>query len=105
MQEDNVSPNDGTFFGGVPLEPVDQRIDRQKERAQALEAKTLIESLLSHFEDRIAFRDSIAALNVDLSQDPLLHQKKCEVNDMLKAALEEERNLLEELLEVHAKNL
>ncbi len=95
MDED-LYPNDSTFWR--PTEPKEQVIARKKEQAQALEAKNIIEMALAHFDERIIYRDTISSLNVNLNEDPAMHQKKCEVNDMLKLALQEERNLLEEIL-------
>lgn len=96
-------PNDGTFMGGVPLEPVEQRVERKKERAQTLEAKKISEAILQHFEERIAYRDTLDAIAPDLAKTPELHQKVCEVNMMLKLALEEERDMLKEKLDMYAK--
>jgi hypothetical protein len=103
MEEDNAYPNDGTWIGGVPIEPPEQAVERKKERAQALEAASLIEVLLSHFDERIKYRDSLSSISVSLAEDPLLYQKVCEVNKLLKIALEEERGLLEELLVVNKR--
>lgn len=104
MENDNVYPNDGTFVGGVPLEPPEQTIERNKEQAKALEAKTIIEDMITHFDQRIAFRSDLDSIKPDLVKTPEMHQKICEVNSMLKLALAEEKGLLEELLEVHVKN-
>jgi hypothetical protein len=104
MQEDNVYVNDGTFVPGVPLEPPEQTVERKKEQARALEAKTIIEDIIAHFDQRIAFRSDLDAIKPDLVKTPAMHQKVCEVNSMLKLALAEEKSLLEELLEVHDKN-
>lgn len=99
-QEDDIMPNDGTYFG-IPSEPLDQSIGRKKEKAQTLEALSVIESVIQHFTERIAFRDSLEAIKPDLTKDPALHQKICEANELLKMALMEEKQMLEELLEMH----
>lgn len=103
MQSDDVYPNDGAFLGGVPLEPLDQVVARKKERAQAMEAASVIENIIQHFAERIDYRSNLDAIKPDLAKDPALHQKVCEVNAMLKLALIEEKGLLEELLSMHAK--
>ena len=103
MEPDNIYPNDTTYFG-VPVEPPEQVIARKKERAQTLEAANVIETLWKHFEERIAYRDSLSSIKPDLAKDPVLHQKACEVNTMLKLALVEEKEMLEELLEIHYPN-
>jgi hypothetical protein len=102
-QEDDLYPTDSTFFG-VPTEPQDQINARKRERGQTLAAAKEIQKVVKHFEERIKFRDTLRAINVDLKQDPALHQKVCEVNYMLQLALEEEKQLLEELLDAHGIN-
>lgn len=102
--QDDLYPNDGTYFG-VPAEPEDQVIARKKEKAKTAEALPLIKSIIQHFEDRIAFRDSIGSIIVNIEDDPSLHQKMMKVNQLLKQELEIEKIKLEELLEVHVKNL
>lgn len=104
MEDDNLLPNDSTFFGGVPLEPKEQVIERKKEKAQTLQALDEIKKVIEHFEERIKYRDTLSAIKPDLLKDPILHQKVCEVNYMLKLALMEEKQLLEELLRTHAPN-
>ena len=97
-------PSDGTFLGGIPREPVEQAVNRKKEKAQTLEALTVIQDVISHFTERIDYRDSLEAIKPDLAKSVAMHQKVCEVNDMLKLALIEEKRLLEELIEIHAPN-
>lgn len=104
LQEDDLMPNDGSFLGGVPREPVEQDIARKKEKAKTLEALPVIKEVIEHFTQRIEQRDKLSAINVDMDKDPLMFQKVFEVNRLLKLALEEEKGLLEDLLETHAKN-
>lgn len=99
--DDDMYPNDGAFMGGVPLEPRDQVIDRKKEKAQTLEALKLAEHLIQHFDERIAFRDSVESINVDIEKAPALHQKIFQVHKLLKEALQEEKELLEEQIEMY----
>ncbi len=101
LQEDNVLPNEGSYF---PFrEPESQVRERNKEKAETLQALAIINKVVKHFEERIAFRDSLSSIKVDLTTDPLLHQKTCEVNDLLKLALIEEKEMLEDLLETHGR--
>ena len=98
--DDDLYQNDGSYF--LPREPVEQTVARKKEKAQALEALTVIEGLIKHFDERIEFRGKLESIKPDLTKDPAMHQKVCEVNDMIKLALTEEKELLLELLEIHA---
>jgi predicted component of type VI protein secretion system len=102
MQDDDLYPSDGSYFG-VPLEPVEQIISRKQEKAETLQAKAEIERVIRHFEERIKYRDSIDAITTDLEREPAMHQKLIEVNKLLKMALIEEKQLLEELLDIHAR--
>ena len=103
LQADDVLPNDGTYF--ALREPEEQVIARKKEKAKTLEALAVIKQVIQHFEERIADRDKLSSITVDLEKDPALHQKICAVNELLKLALNEEKDMLEDLLEVHAPNL
>lgn len=102
-QSDDLMPNDGTYFG-IPPQDVEQEVERKKEKAKTLESLSAIKQIVKHFEERIEFRDKLSSINADIKEDPALHQKLCEVNNMLKLALQEEKEILEELLEAHAKN-
>lgn len=99
--EDDIYPNNGSYF--LPREPKDQIIARQKEKAKTLEALPIIENVIKHFNDRIEFRNKIDSINVQVNDDPALHQKMMHVNELLKQELEVEKALLEELLRLHAK--
>lgn len=100
MENDDLYPVDGTFFS-VPLEPEEQVLARKKEKARTLEAKAEIRRVIQHFEERIAYRDTLDAINVSPTQSPELHLRACIANDLLKTMLLEEKRLLEELLEIH----
>lgn len=103
--DDDVMPTDGTFLGGVPREPKEQVLERQKEKAKTLEALTAIQEVIIHFDERIEALgrlDSIA--NVSIVTDPADFQKAFLVNRLLIEALTEERQLLEEKLELYAPN-
>lgn len=102
MEDDDLYRNDGTYF--LPREPEEQIIDRKKERAKTLEAINDIKAVIAHFDQRIEERGKISSINVDLTEDPALHQKVFEVNRLLTMALIEERSMLEEMLEIHTKN-
>lgn len=82
-------------------EPLEQKLDRKKERAAALETINELKQIIEHFDERIAFRDTLSAVNVDLAKDPALHQKICEVNELLKLGLIEERGFVQELIDMY----
>lgn len=101
MQPDDVYQNDGTYF--LPREPEEQIIARKKEKAKTLEALKVIDGVIEHFNERIAYLSNIDSITEDLETDPLSHQKAFHVKKLLKQALEEEKSLLEELVDVHTQ--
>jgi hypothetical protein len=100
--DDNLYPNDGAYFKPIS-EPAEQTQERSQEEAEVANASPLIQGLIEHLDTRIAFRDSIKAVNVNIEENPLLHQKTCAVNDMLADALREEKRLLEEYIKTYEK--
>ncbi len=104
-ETEDLYPNDSTFLPGVPSEPKEQSIARKKEKAKTLEALPVIQDVIKHFEERISDRNKLDAITVSIDKDPLLFQKVFETNRLLIATLEEEKSLLEDLLDTHAKNL
>lgn len=105
MQEDDLMPNDGSWVGGVPVEPKDQRLARTKERAATLKERNVLRELIDRFDERIAERDRISTIGVDINEKPEIHQKRCLVNAMISQELAKERQWLQELLEAHDKNI
>ena len=100
-QSDDVMPNGGDYFS--IREPLEQELDRKLERAKTLEALPIIRKTIAHLDQKIADRDKLSAIKPDLAKDPLMHQKVCEVNEMIKIALIEERDELEELLKTYKR--
>lgn len=104
MDEDNMYPTQGgqgSYF--VPTEPQDQVIARKKERAKTLEMADFVTQLIKHLDERIAERDRISTIGIDILENPEIHQKRCLVNAMIAQALNEEKKILEELLEIHTR--
>lgn len=69
MQEDSVYPNDGTYFGGVPLEPQEQAIERKKERAQTLEKDDILKDLLERWQQQLTFYCSTKNISDEVKLD------------------------------------
>lgn len=99
MDEDNLYPLDGEAF--VSHVPADQVKEAEEEQREVLTAMPAIQKILAHFDERIAVRDSIKSISVNIEENAELHQKTCAVNDMLADALREEKGLLEALLQEH----
>lgn len=95
--DEDVIGASSQFFG--ISEPQDQQNERKTEEAKVYSALPIIKEVIEHFDLRIAARDSIKSIDIDISEDPELHQKTCAVNTMLADALREEKQLLESLLD------
>ena len=102
ITEDNLYPTQGEHFQ-PNTEPEEQSIERQKEKAATLQALPVLQELVEHFDERIEFRNQLSSVEVDLEQDPALHQKMCAVNQLLAEQLRQEKQFIEDLLEVHFK--
>lgn len=100
MDDINLYPNDGEFY----RPPSDQVKEADDEEREVLTALPQLEKIVAHFDARIAARDSIKSVAVDITENPELHQKICAVNDMVADALREERSLLQALLNEHIPN-
>jgi len=100
--DDDLYPNDGTFIGGVQPEPADQRIARKKEKAQTLQALPILEELVQHLKEKVAFYGSIDAMPDDVKTDPkqflIVHNANELTRDNLRAELEYIEGLVQEAL-------
>jgi hypothetical protein len=97
--EDDLMPNSGDYFS--IREPEEQVLERKAERAKLLADLPLVKKAITHFEKRISDRDSIESIKVDLQTSPEMYQKVCETNRLVKQALIEEKELLEELVNTY----
>lgn len=93
--DDNLYPASSAF---LIQEPKERKQARKEEEDQIQAEVPKIEAVIEHFDKRIAARDSLKAISVDISENPELHQKTCAVNELLVVALREEKELLEGLL-------
>ena len=103
METDNVMPNTGDCFG--LREPVEQEIERKKEKAHTLEELSVLKSLVTHFEDRIKFYDSVSSIPNAVKADPKQFLIMHNANELTKKCLVSEKEYLESLLDTHAKGL
>jgi len=90
---DNMYPTNGEYF--TPKIPAEQADELEKEQSEVFNSLPIIQGLIERLDERIAFRDSIKAISVDIQENPELHQKACAVNEMLADALKEEKSILE----------
>lgn len=100
--EDNVYPNSGEYFSPF-TEPLEQALDRKKEKAKVLEALKLSEEMLKHFDERLEFYDSVSSIDVEIREDPERFMRAWLVNREIVQILEQERNWLEGLVEQYKR--
>lgn len=96
MEEDDMMPNDGTYF--FPREPKDQVLSRKKEKAQTLEGLTVIQDLLKRWSEKIAYYESIRAIpeEVKLNETQFMHTVAGHA--VVLEILETEKEYIEELI-------
>ena len=98
MQNDDLMPNDGTYFGGVPLEPPEQAIARKKERAQAIEKDNILKDLLERWEEKIKFYNSTASFSDEVKLNPELLSKLVIAYAEVTSVLEAEKEYIQSLI-------
>lgn len=97
MDEDNVMPNDSTYF--MPREPVDQMIERKKERAKTLEVKGVISELIERFDEQIRHLNSVDSMPDDVKKDPTKFMNLHNSHELSIDYLRSEKSYLESLLD------
>lgn len=68
MDEDNVYPNDSSYF--MSREPRDQVLGRKKEKAQTLEALPILQDLLKRLDEKITYYEANSSIPDDVRTDP-----------------------------------
>lgn len=94
---DNVLPNDGEVF--YPREPVQQSIDRKKERANTLEALPILKDLLKRLEKRITWYESVTNIPDAVRADPAQFLIMHNTHTMMVQNLRSEAEWIQDLLE------
>lgn len=102
VTDGNLYPVSSEHF--EPLsEPPEQVKEKDDEEQQIISALPLIKELLVRFEDRIAKYSSIKGIEVDLGEDPELHQKKMWCANQLVETYEAEKAYLEDVISEYLK--
>lgn len=100
MEEDNLAPNDGTWFGIG--EPTEQIIARKKERALTLEALPVLKDLVKRLKARIEFYNSMDSIDDDIKLDVKKFMVVYNANKLTRDNLQVELARIEGLIEDHA---
>lgn len=104
MQEDDVYINNGEFLGGVPTEPVDQAIDRKKERAETLQVLPVLKDMIKRLDERIEFYQKHSNIPDEVRTDPNKFLIISNSYTMTAETLQSEKEWISGLLDANAKN-
>lgn len=99
MQEDDVMPNDGTYF----YQPKDQVIEKLKEKAHTLAGLDILEKLLSRYEQRIEFYEKTTNIPDDVRLDPDKFLVMHNTYSLVAKTLITEKEYIEGLIDEHTK--
>jgi hypothetical protein len=102
LQEDDVMPNDGTYFG--IQEPEAQSIGRKKEKAETLQALPILKDLLERMQKRVDFYGSVDAIPDEVKTEPDKFLITHNANELTRDNLRSEIEWISGLLEEHAPN-
>lgn len=95
MDEDFV-PISSQF---LPTEPVEQKNERAKQKAEVFSALPLLKAVIERFDDRIEFYSSVDSIPVELHAVPEQFMHAVAAAKATKDYLLAERDYLEELIE------
>lgn len=105
MENDDIMPNEGSHFGGVPIEPTEQAIERKKQRAKTLEALQPLKEHIERLQERIEFYEKNSSVNdvvrVTKQEFMIVHN----TYSLMAKTLRSEKEYLEGLIDTYAKNL
>ena len=95
--EDNLMPGDNTY---APLrEPVEQEIERKKEKADTLQALPILEDLLNRIEDKVKFYQDVRNIDDGIRLDPKTFLIAHNTNAGLAHGWQQELNWIQEIID------
>jgi len=98
---EDLYPNDGTHY--EPSVPEEQKREENAEKAKVQEGIQLLEEIISRWDERIRFYDSLDSINVDVDTRPAQHRETVRANKQTKANLLVEKDYLEGLRSQYSK--
>lgn len=102
--DDDLMPNDGTFLGGVPREPLDQILGRKREKAQTLEGLNELKGIVNRLQEQIEFYERNSSIPDDVRTKPkqflVMHNSFSEVAKILRG----EKEYIEDLISSYIKD-
>lgn len=100
--EDNLLPNEGSTYY-KPEQPEERKEEESAERAKVIGGMPLIDDIIAHLDERIAFYDSIESITSDVKTKPEEHLRTVLANDMTKRSLIQEKEHWTGLKDTYAK--
>ncbi len=97
-------PNDGTFLGGVPTEPVEQTVARKKEKAQTLQVLPILKEIIEQLETDIAFYGSVDSIPANVKSKPREFLIVHNANELTRNVLQSKKEWIESLMDTNAPN-
>lgn len=101
MNDDDVMPNDGSYF--FASEPADQALERKKEKALALEGMDFLKEMLGRLQTRIDFYEANSSIPEDVRTDPRAFLVIHNTYSMMAATLRSEREYLEDIIKSYKR--
>ena len=92
--DNDLLPNDGEYYAAAepfaPTEPEAQTRERALERSKATAALPLIQDLITRWQTRADFYDSIESIQASITDEPELFQRIHAANSVIKQGFEQE---------------
>jgi hypothetical protein len=99
-EPDNVMPNTG---GVYQTEPPEQKEERQKEKAQTIQAMPILKEVIKRLDKRIEFYNSVDSIPDEDKKDPTRFVNMHNANELTRNNLQLEKEYIEDLIDTHAK--
>lgn len=103
MPDDDLYPNNSEFLGGVPAEPLEQRIERKAERAQTLQALPELKKMIVRLQERIEFYEKTTSIDIDANTEEFMITYKTYA--LMANTLSSEMEYLQGIIDANAKSV
>lgn len=99
--DDDVMPNDGSYFSF--REPVEQVVERKKERAKTLEYINTLQEIIDRLNERISFYESVKSIPDEVKLNPEELIRVLNANALTAENLTNEKVHLESLISTYKR--
>lgn len=102
MEEDNLYQADGEFFQPF-REPLDQALERKRERAEVLKSKDELRAMIKRLQERIDYYEANTSIDDDVRLDPQKFLVMHNSYTLTAKTLRAEKQWLEGLIEANMR--